>query len=333
MATGNHLKNFGQLSEPLKSSQEKLISLVPDSKGTLAELIASFPYQSFFDDTLLEEAILVQPSNQPLVFPDGKQNAATRNVACYGVGNSPYSKVPLAVRFLGGKAGAGSSVYILAPGQVVRPQGREGAEAEPFSGVQVGIPAGFLGGGRATYHILRTADAAVHYSTTPNEIPFHRQIIQIKDQGVALPAVTPGTKGLGPNWPAGFPWSQAFNKNGVNQRGQNLGRFTVTRTEIRVRVATVGDGSETLEIVMRGTDDFDTGADGVTVDTTVISAVKQLTMLPATYGGNTAFPVYDVGLWEPLNRLNGDQCRVDLISSTATLIGQFAEVTRYGRMG
>ena len=80
-----------------------------EAAGNIQVKIFDFPWQSFFDDTQLGQAISVQPQNEPIV-PSTRVAVPTPG---FGVGLHPDSQVPLAVKFKGSSGVSDSQVDFM----------------------------------------------------------------------------------------------------------------------------------------------------------------------------------------------------------------------------
>jgi len=235
------------------------------------ESARTFLFQSYFDTTLLQKAILAQASNEPIV-QSTLSNA--QQVSGYGVALHPSSECPVAIQFFSGSQQGGSQVYRLKPGQVIRPFGQMNGQPGSFSGFQWGLPFGWLGGGSATLIVLRTPDAEVFWTGNP-EIIFHRQRMRIYAPA-ALPnlATTPFY-----NWPKRFPWAQAqFGTNSLRQSGQPGLAVTPTRTAMRLNLIPLAATND-VRLMFCGSNDFAEDANGAVV-------LTDLACVDMTWGTN-----------------------------------------------
>lgn len=326
MAGKIHPMPLASPHDPFEGVKDEGKAIVGETSSPALQIFNDFPIQSFFDSILQERAILVQPQNNPIVVLDSKTQ--NKPVSCYGVANDPMSDTPICVQFKSGGMKVGSSGYIVAPGKIVRPHGiKPGQDRNASGAVTVGLPAGFLGGGKATYYLLLTPDACVEFPHTTPEVLVHR--IRLPIIAGPLPAISDAA-GSWFNWPLNFPWRNGRNLKNQPQAGQGVGGFRVTRVEFRIR-STALVGGEQFFAVMRGSDSFDTGADGETVSTAQASNMQAL-FAPGPDPTGVTFPV--LGVTDgPLCREGGDFARVDLVSSNAALIGQFVDIVRYGVVG
>lgn len=295
--------------------------------GSTIRISRIFLFQSYFDDTFLHNALLLQPPNQPIVNPVEVQ------VGGYAIGLHPSSQTPIAVQF---KSGNGASApLILKPGQVERPHGKMFAERSgAFLGFTWGLPFGWLGGGLATIHVFQTPDADVAWPGE-GEVIFHRQRMRIAAVA-AVPAAAPL------NWPTRFPWSNAsYIAAGLAaatpQGGQAAIAVVPTRTYFRLRLNALAAASR-MRVVWQGSNDFDLNAAGAVVLTqvTYVDVTWPLIVAIGAPAGNLTtnqFPITQIeGGW-PV-RSSCDDGGVALIdaSGTAALAGAYVDVIRYGRL-
>ena len=188
-----------------------------DINAPAFEVTATYPYQSYFDDTLQQQAILPQPQNEPII-PSTLSNPI--QIGGYGLALHPASEAPVSVVFDTGAQQGRSATYALSPGQIIRPFGRPDGVGNPgsFSGFRFGLPFGWLGGGAVKLMLLRTPDAHTLWNGFP-EIIFHRFRTQI----IAASAVPADPTTLTPtpfyNWPKRFPWTHAIGNQGLRQSG------------------------------------------------------------------------------------------------------------------
>jgi hypothetical protein len=281
-----------------------------------------FNFQSYFDDTLLERAILQQLTNDPIVASTQKEE----QVAGYAIGLHPASQTPVAVQFKIGGQPTSSQAITLKPGQIVRPHGLPpGMKQGSFSGFTWGLPFGWLGGGVATILVFQTPDSDVLWPGNP-EVIFHRQRMLIAD-GAALPTEAPF------NWPLRFPWVNAIQgTNNLNQRGQPSIAVDPTRIMMRLRLANLAAPAD-MRVIYQASNDFDLDEDGLAIETPV-AAFDMTWGQWASFGAGalgTQFPFQslpDLG-WKPSADLGG----VVLASQDVNLIGAFVDVVRYGRLG
>jgi hypothetical protein len=288
------------------------------------EISRAFNYQSYFDDTLLQNAILAAPSNEPII-PSTLSDPI--QVSGYGVGLHPSSETPIAVRFQTGSQQGASMTYRIKPGEIIRPHGSMHGQPGSFSGLEWGLPFGWLGGGLAKLIVLRTPDAESFWTGNP-EIIFHRTRMEILAPG-AVPVAALTVL----NWPKRFPWPSAqFGASAILQSGQPALGVSPTRTAFRLRLATLPAFAD-MRVLYIGTNDFSFGTAGTPVLTDV--AFNDM-----TWGSFIAAGIVTPGTPFPTQILTGQQERfaadgggvalVDL--SGGSLTGAFVDIVRYGNL-
>lgn len=298
-----------------------------------------FPWQSFFDSTQLGQALAVQPQNE-LIVPDTLQVVPTPG---FGVGLHPDSQVPVAVKFKSNAGVADSQVTVLVPGQIVYPHG-----CAPFSGFNVGLPFGWLGGGSAQLVIMKTPSAAVWWSFS-SEVVIQRQRVVIQADGAA-PTFSLGL-------PTGFPWKNALRYNPTTptqpfpQGADALISASPTRTEMKLRLAGAGAfplaADALLLMLVKNSQAFDTGpGDPATlsgdVEAVPILFPKSIGTAPYFPTAGFSFPVPGAALnptaplgygnHSPGVLLAGDDATFCILneSGNANLTGLFVDIVRYG---
>lgn len=314
------VSGFGSLAMGGGIANSPVGPVVPDVPASAIQLSRLFAYQSYFDDTLLEKAILVQSVNDPIVDAKREQNSG------YAIGLHPASQTPVAVQFdLGGQQGSGAPL-ILKPGQVIRPHGLPpGSKSGSFAGFRWGLPFGWLGGGLATLVVFQTPDADVLWPGNP-EIIFHRQRFQIQD-GAALPANAPK------NWPIRFPWTQAVTGAGsFPQKGAPIIAIEPTRTLLRLRLDTLA-APEDVRMIYQETQDLDLTAAGAVIATPVTCHDFTWGTWAPFGAGNLAaqFPALflsDLGF-----KLGADDGGVVFASNGGTLVSEYMDCVRFGKLG
>lgn len=284
-----------------------------------------FNYQSYFSDTLLQNAILEQPSNEPIVPSTLKES----QVSGYAIGLHPSSETPVAVRLQTGAQQGASQTYRLKPGDVVRAQGSKDGKPASFGGFEYGLPFGWLGGGSAMLIVMRTPDSDVFWTGNP-EIIFHRTRLQIYAAGSA-----PLAADVRLNWPKRFPWPNAeFGANNIKQSGLPAIGVSPTRTAFRLRMTSLANPAD-MRAVFYGSNDFGWSSAGTATLTDTV-------FVDFTWGSYTQVGVAaPPGPYYPsqittgqLERFACDNGSVSLIDITgaATLEGQFVDVVRYGTL-
>lgn len=188
--------------EPSLTPRMTTVGVLPASKAAASQISKVFAYQSFCDTDSEWRAVLPQSPSEPIV-------ASTREsvqTSGFGVALHPDSQTPVAIRFIGAGRDAGSGVYILKPGQQIRPTGVLVDGRPGFSGFEWGLPFGWLGGGLATIIVLQTPDAAVDWpASTPTEIIFHRQRLTVLGSGDLYNVISTVPATWANNWPMRFP--------------------------------------------------------------------------------------------------------------------------------
>ena len=161
------------------------------------QVSAVFPYQSYFDNTLLDTAVQLQGAGRSIL-----DNAATpakdSDVGGYGVALDPSSETPIAISFKSKQGSGTSAAVILRPGQSVFPFGRGADDA--FSGFRWGLPLGWLGGGLVTLTVLQSPRAEMEWAGLRRQMIFHRMTLPILAKGATIIATN-----ISPNWPLRFP--------------------------------------------------------------------------------------------------------------------------------
>jgi hypothetical protein len=315
------LLNFAAQARGRSSVVEHTI--LPDTDSPGVALTEKFEFQSYFDDTLLSTALLLQSQNEPIVGSTLKK----ANVGGYAFGLHPSSQAPVAVRPLVGGQGASPQAIILKPGQIYRPKGRPGGKPGHFSGFDWGLPFGWLGGGVCTLYVFPSPDADVAWPGDP-ELLFHRQRVKIVN-AAGLPANAPK------NWPLRFPWTQAIRgASSISQKGAAIISISnPTRIELSLRVASLAVANE-IRFVIHESNDFDLDSVGAVIAT--LARFREYTF--GTYAaaggvGNLSiqYPVDEI-LGGPLNRLAADDGGIVIQDITGGLVDQYVDICRYGRI-
>jgi hypothetical protein len=295
--------------------------LTGEVNAPAVEVSTSFVYQSYFNDTLAEKAILPQPPSDPIVPSTLKRV----DLAGYAVGLTPSSEAPVAIQFHTGQQQGASPVLRLKPGQVIRPFGRPGPDAAQFSGFSFGLPFGWLGGGTVSLILFRTSDAWVDWPGSLNEYVFHRLRLRILPTVPPLPTTPPY------NWPLRFPWVQASSGSAaLSQRGQPGFVVTPTRTLLRLRLDSLA-APETMRMLFCGTNDLAIGPDGlVNLNDVVAYDVVWGTWSQVGAGPGTQYQFQF--LTDGPERLSADNGGVILTTNDANIAGQYVDIVRYGRL-
>jgi hypothetical protein len=292
------------------------------SDAPVVQLASKFPFQSYFDDTLLNRAILKAPQGEQII-PSTKRSEA---IAGYAVGLHPSSQTPVAVRFMKGAQATDSGVLVLKPGQIVRPNGEQANSDGRFSGIEWGLPFGWLGGGNATIVIFRTSDTKVSWLDR-SEVIFHRQRMQI-----VAPAAVPAEANLRPNWPVAFPWAAAImGASAIPQQGEPILSVKPTRVAMMLR----GDLADaaTMRMYFIGDTAFTQGSDGLEDLAAAppgydVSWGAWASVASAQYATQYQFQFLPVEAFR-MSSVNGQMVLVDV---TGTLAGMFVDVVRYGEL-
>lgn len=326
----NHMLLKNQLRKRMKGSVNGR-GASTDIDAPAFEVSNVFQYQSYFDSTLLQNALLRQAPNQPIVTSTMSDPI---QVPGYGLALHPSSETPVAVQFLTGAQQGASPTYRLSPGETIWPHGRPGGRGVPgsFSGFVWGLPFGWLGGGAATLVVLRTADARVQWPTAYSEIIYHRMRLPI-----LVPSAIPITAGLysgAVNWPKRFPWPSAtFGATQLSQGGQPALAVQPTRTSLSLNLATLNAASS-MRMYFAGSDDYGQTSTNTT-NLADIRAIDLIWSLWAQQAGavapfNTAFQT--MMLSGEAERYAANAGAVVLASSATALQNQTVDVVRYGRL-
>lgn len=295
------------------------VPLSGDVDAPAVEISQKYTFQSYFDDALMERALLRQPPNEQIVPSTRKEY----DLAGYALGLHPSSETPVAVKFRSGQQQGGSSVYRIKPGEVIRPFGAPGAPGR-FSGFEMGLPFGWLGGGNATVIVFRTADSDVTWLDR-SEIVYHR---------VRLPIYQPDTipPNILYNWPSRFPWPYAISgANSLPQKGQPVLAVHPTRTMVRLRMSDLANPAA-MRAYFIGTDVFAELNTGL-VDQSDVAAADIYWGTWASIAGASFNVQYQTQFFEgELARLSANAGCVYFVdaSGSAALANQFVDVVRYG---
>ncbi len=299
-------------------------SLLPDTDSPGVAVSALFKYQSYYDNTLLEAALLTQSQNEPIVGSTKRPE----EIGGYSFGLHPSSQTPIAIQPRVGGQTASPQAIILQPGQIYRPHGRtDGRAAGNFSGFDWGLPFGWLGGGQALLYVFPSSDADVAWPGNA-EVLFHRQRMRIVAPG-ALPAAARK------NWPLRFPWTQAVRgATAISQAGAALVTIAEpTRVMMSLRLAVLAAAGD-MRMILQSSNDFDLDSAGAVV----LTGPRFDSYTWGTYVANggagnlaTNYPVVEYN--GPLARLAADDggvCLVDM--SAGTLTDAYVDIARYGRL-
>ncbi len=322
MAQGQSLVSLSKFASQARGKTEVVQhNVLPDTDSPGVALTQRFEYQSYFDDTLLEKAILLQSPNEPIINSTKKSS----NVSGYSFGLHPSSQSPVAVRPIVGGQAASAQAVILKPGQIYRPHGRLGKPGH-FSGFEWGLPYGWLGGGVCTLYVFPSPDADVSWPGDA-ELLFHRQRMKI-----LAPADVPAAALK--NWPLRFPWTQALRgSTSIPQKGAaivSISNPTRVLLSLRLNLMTTAD---TMRMLIHESNDMDLDSAGAVIAAGVRFDEFTWGIYGASGAANmaTQFPVkqYD----GPVARLAADDggvCLVDMAGGDLT--NAFVDVCRYGRL-
>lgn len=294
---------------------------VPTTLGPAQQISRLLTYQSYYDNTLLEKAIIQQNPNDPIVASTIK----SEQIPGYAIGLHPSSETPVAIVFeIGGQPSTGAALTLV-PGQIVRPFGLPHETSNgSFSGFSWGLPFGWLGGGLATLVVFQSPDADVSWGGT-KEIIFHRTRMQIKDLA-ALPA------NASKNWPIRFPWQQAVSgSSSFQQQGQPNLIVEPTRVVMRLRLASLA-AAASMRIIFQSDQDFDVDSTGANITTPCPAVDKTWGTWASVGAGNLGTQHQMLSMDDRIFRLGADNGGVCLASSAATLIDQYVDVARYGKL-
>ena len=292
-------------------------SVLADNPANVSIIRTVFPIQSFFNNTQLQNALLRQDPNDPIVA--GTRNS--RQIKGKMVGLHPDSQCPITVRLFARGDSSGADIVVMSPGQVMR------VKAGGFYGIEWGLPFGWLGGGLAQLVFADNEEAYMNWPEKKTEVLLQRQRMQIVAD--ADPSTTPLVSAA--NWPIRFPWTNAyqFNASGLAaQRGSPLFAPEPSRVQMRLRVNNLA-APASMRAIAQGFDDFDLGADGATISFTDFSAADFT--WPMASGTSTPYPVIE--MLDGLLLDGGDQAVVTLTDlGNAALTNQYVDVLRYGRI-
>lgn len=317
--------NFRAQARGIGEQVVKAEKILPDTSSPGVSITSLFGFQSYFDSSLLENAILEQAANQPIV-DNSVSPQLQANIPGYTFGLHPSSQTPVAVQPLVGGQAASPQAIILRPGQIYRPHGRPWGRSGNFSGFKWGLPFGWLGGGMATLYVFPSPDADAAWPGDA-EVIFHRQRMQIAAAAAAADAPF--------NWPMRFPWPHAFRgATPIDQTGAaTIAISEPTKTLMSLREASLATAADML-IFIQASNDFDLDQNMAPV----LTPVRFLEYTWGTYGaspagGNlaTAYPV--VTAPTELTRLAADDGGVQFMDDGSGRIdGSFVDVVRYGKI-
>src|SRR5574342_256138 len=320
------LSAFENFTEVARSNREvEIRSAVPETNAPVQQISRVFTFQSYFDNTLLERAILSQRPNNPIV----DSTLRAEQIPGYSIGLHPSSQTPVAIEFTIGGQPSTSQAIVLRPGQIVRPHGLpRGVAKGAFSGFNWGLPFGWLGGGLATLLVFQTPDADVAWIGNA-EVIFQRARYQI-----LTPAALPANARK--NWPLRFPWTQALmGSAAIPQQGiASISISDPTRIIMRLRLASLANPA-LMRIVFQETNDFDLDSAGAVIATPVSFVEHVWPAYPVSGGGGnlgTQYPLAELTLG-PTSRLAADDGGIQLMDlSGGSLSEAYVDIVRYGRI-
>lgn len=292
--------------------------MIATTGGAPSPLVRDFPFQSWFDSALMQQAIAQQ--NSAIVLPRKVQ------IGGQAVQAFPGNQTPIAIDFTLGN-GVPSSQILMKPGQIIRP-GR-------FTSFEWGLPFGWLGGGVATILVANNPES--DFDAPANaEVVFHR---------VRLPIIAPNAVNVVPvpNWPIRFPWPNAVNLLGANQ-GQSPVAGVVAPTKImaRLRAAVVPPGGAVTRFILFNVDEFDRDQNyavqsvlsgAFTIDVAWQPWVQSGITVAGSGAAVLEYQGIELDLTTPIARLGGDNCAlviVDVTPGGPVLVGTFIDFTRWG---
>lgn len=289
-----------------------------------------FEYQSYFDSTLLQRALLTQNPGEDIV----RSTLTQSQVKGYGVGLHALSECPVAVKFTGGLGVGSSNTFILRPGESIWPGTREVV----FAGLDYGLPFGWLGGGVANLFVAQTPDSEFNLGGGAAEVIFHRARYAIK-QPADLTAG--GSFNNAPkNWPNRFPWINAVRGSSSLQQ-QGPPQITVSPTRTLFVLRGIDDTtimtSCRVRAIFQATNDvgIDSAGDPILTNPFMQFLSFDLAASVGTSGNlatqNMATMMVN-GIFDRIGADEGGIVFVDASDPAASLEGSFIDVVRYGRI-
>lgn len=279
-------------SRPLRFSD------TPQNRSSVSVKVADFPFQSLLNTTQGAAALLQQNPNELIVSSEHVSEDG------WGFGLHPDSQTPIAIRFRTNDGMSDTPVYILTPGQIIRPHSAQ------FSGFDWGTPFGWLGGGLAYGFVIKDPEASLNWVQDKVEVIFHRFTFQFGTSNVLA-------------LPLRFPWPNAtrFNNAGpaFPQGGDPIISVEPTRTILRLRNPIAAAGS--FAWTVKNADDY------IPVDGPSAMSVESI------YPASVLDPVTPRGILlpDPAQLWGGDDATLSL-AGDATLAGAFVDVIRYGKI-
>lgn len=297
-----------------------------------------FVYQSYFDNTLQQNAILTQPQNT-LIVPSTLTQEQARG---YAVGLHPSSDTPIAIDF----KIAGGPVYYVKPGEIVRPRGTHKSRSSHFEGFNWGLPFGWLGGGLAHLVIFQSPDAEAFWPGNP-EIIFHRARFPIVQPAKLTNVVGAGNLNNAPfNWPRRFPWVNAVRGVAASpgttypQKGKPI--LSIAYAD-KVLLVVRGLGAAglaaqaSIRAIVQLSTDFDMSSAGTFTpggQDPVFEDIPWPAYAPVGTSGNLT-PQDPIQIWTGmLPRINADSGGVVFVdvSGSGAFNGCYLDVVRYGQL-
>lgn len=318
----------------------KAVSLVKDGSGSLSSVITisqTFPWQSWFDNQFLQQAIVISPAGTQIALPTEVQQDGHSLIL------SPASQTPVAISAKPAGGGGAATVYVLNPGQSISPFGEN-----RFRSFTWGLPYGWLGGGMAQLLVGQQPNEP-SIGADGIEIPFHRARFVVQQPS----SITSSGYNNSPlNWPIRFPWVQASNKSGGAQPGQPLLAPEPTRIVMALRGVTSLGTPANMRVLIQGADDFNLDAGGTAGSLSQANTIfeelqwPQFTSIGTSGNLATQNPVLTIdgasSVGKALMRLGcsgipaqSTSVGVTFVDDTgvaALLAGAYVDVIRYGRL-
>jgi hypothetical protein len=315
--------NFRAMAKGMGQPVVQKHTLLPDSGSPGVSVTTVFGFQSYYDNAGLQNALQQQSQNE-LIVNNSVSPAQQINIPGYTFGLHPSSQTPVAVQPLVAGQTTSPQPIVLRPGQIYRPHGRPWGVSGNFSGLNWGLPFGWLGGGLATLYVFPSPDADVAWPGDA-EVLFHRQRMLIADPA-APPANAPK------NWPLRFPWTQAVRVGTISQKGlPTIAISRPTKILMSLRLNTLA-APATVRFDIQSSNDFDLDINNAVIATPVrFIDYTWGSYAPSGAAGNFAneFPVVEAPT--ELVRLAADDGGVQLFdTSGGSLVGAYIDIARYG---
>lgn len=278
-------------------------------------------------------AILPGPRNPKSGIIQGNWNGNTystvddttfshKQVNGYAVLWSADAELPANIVFYAGDGQKLTSQPLrMLPGMMLRPHGLptlgEGKEVGAFSGFDIGVPFGWLGGGHGRLIVFKTADAVGEYLRNGvNEILIHQITLKV------LAADDPANPA---NWPNRFPWVNAKSQLKLDgtystvvspQGGPAQYSARCTRVVFEAQCETAGlAGATTVDVYVH--------RDGAAVP------IYTTLTFPAVAAGNRSYVFSDDPIF---TKAAGDNSFICIVNGGA-LSGLGINCYRYGTLG